>query len=91
LVLTVVGIAAAVGRAVHPGDLTIRAEPVRTRIFEALGLKDPLLAERRAELERVDGRFRAYRAATLFHVLPEALFLGMAPLQFSSRVRRRHL
>jgi uncharacterized membrane protein len=89
--LTAVGVAAAIGRAIHPGDLTSRAEVVRERVFEALGLTDPLLAVRPAEIQRVDARFAAHPRATLLHVLPGGLFLVAAPLQFSSWIRRRHL
>jgi uncharacterized membrane protein len=89
--LTTVGVAAAVGRALHPGDLTRRADVVRNRLFEALDLTDPLLAERPAEVERVDSRFAAHPRATLLHVVPGGLFLLVAPLQFSPWIRRRHL
>src|SRR5262245_3306185 len=88
-VLTVVGVAAAVGRAMHPGDLTRLAEPVREQIFNDLGFVDPLLAERPAEVDRVDRRFAAHPRATLLHVVPGGLFLLVAPLQFSARIRAR--
>jgi uncharacterized membrane protein len=90
-VLTIVGVAAAVGRAMHPGDLTRRAEVVRERIYAALGLQDPLLAERPAEVEKVDRRFAAHPRMTLLHVVPGGLFLLLAPFQFSSWIRSRHL
>ncbi len=93
--LTTVGIAAAVGRAMHPEDLTAVvtrvADPVRAKVFAALGLEDPLLAERPAEVARVDSRFAAHPRTTLLHVVPGGLFLLIAPLQFSSWIRRRHV
>ncbi|HEY7514107.1 MAG TPA: DUF2306 domain-containing protein, partial [Vicinamibacteria bacterium] len=89
--LSIVGLAAAVGRALHPGDLTALAEPFRERIFRALELEDPGLAQRAAEFERVDSRFRAHPGLTLLHVVPGGLFLLVAPLQFSSRIRARHV
>jgi uncharacterized membrane protein len=92
VLLTMVGVAAAVGRATCPGNLTRLAEPVRQQIFEAFGLHDALLAsERAAEIERVDSRFAAHPRATLLHVVPGGLFLLVAPLQFSSRIRARRI
>jgi uncharacterized membrane protein len=91
VLLTIVGIAAAAARATYPGDFTLRAEVGRERIFQALGLEDPRLAERPAEIEKVDRRFAAHPWLTRLHVLPGALFLLVAPFQFSSRIRLRHL
>jgi uncharacterized membrane protein len=90
VLLTSVGIAAAVGRGLHPGDLTARAAPYRERIFEFLDLEDPRHAERAAQFEGVDSRFRAHPALTRLHVVPGGLFLLFAPLQFSPWIRTRH-
>ena len=90
MLLTIVGIAAAAARATYPGDVTLRAEVARERMFQALGLEDPRLAERPAEIEKVDRRFAAHPWMTRLHVVPGGLFLLFAPLQFSSWIRTRH-
>jgi uncharacterized membrane protein len=56
----------------------------------ALGRVDPFLAQRAEEVALFDGRFGQLRLATLAHVIPGGLFLLLAPLQFSSRVRKRY-
>jgi len=91
IVLAAIGVAAAVGRGVFPGDLAAREEPVRQRILQALDRDDPFESQRARELDLVDGRFGAHPAATLLHVLPGAVFLLLAPLQFSARIRGGHL
>ncbi len=91
ILLVTVGVVAAVGRATFPGDLTIRAEPSRLELMRALERGDPLLAERPAELERIDRRFRRYSFMTVLHVVAGGLFLVLATLQFSARIRSRHL
>jgi uncharacterized membrane protein len=88
--LIAVGVMAAVGRALFPGDLVFRVEPTRTRLMEAAGIHDPLAAQRWAELARFDGRLGAHPVITHLHVVPGALFLLLAPLQFSSRIRAGH-
>jgi hypothetical protein len=59
--LSGLGVAAAVGRAVFVADLTSRAEPVRQRLMAAWDRDDPLSANRPAELAEVDGRFARYQ------------------------------
>ena len=44
-----------------------------------------------ALVRMVEQRFRDHTAVTLLHIVPGALFLALAPLQFSSRFRSRHL
>ena len=90
-VLVVIGVGAAVGRIVFADDFVTRAEPVRQRLMEALDREDPFALERPAEVARVDGKFAAHPLLTLLHVLPGGIFLLFAPLQFSARIRTRHL
>jgi uncharacterized membrane protein len=89
--LIAIGVTAAIGRALFPGDLVFRVEPTRTRLLEAAGIHDPLAAQRPAELAHFDGRLGAHPVITYLHVVPGALYLLLAPLQFSSRIRARHL
>jgi len=88
--LVIVGVAGAALRLVHPADSGTRLEPVRQQILEALHVAQPLHSERAAELDRFDSRFAAYPLATLLHVLPGAIFLLLAPLQFLTRGRPRY-
>lgn len=91
VLLGIIGVAAALGRSLWTADLVHRAEPHRERIMRALHRDDPFALRRAEELERMDGRFAAHPYATLLHVVPGALFLILAPFQFSSRVRSRHI
>lgn len=86
-----IGVGAAVARWLYQGDLAVRADPVRQKIFSALELVDPFSAQRSAELDRFDARFAENSRATLLHIVPGGVFLILAPLQFSSWLRRRHL
>ena len=91
IMLIVIGVGAAIGRGVFPGDFLSRAEPVRQRTMDALDRNDPFASTRSAEVAAVDGRFGAHPVMTLLHVLPGGLFLLLASLQFSARIRRRHV
>lgn len=88
--LTLVGVTAAAARATFPADLAARAEPVRALLLASLDLTDPRAAERPGEVARFDGVFARHPRLTLLHVVPGGLFLALAPLQFSSRLRDRH-
>jgi len=59
--------------------------------MDALLRDDPFALERPVELARVDGRFAAHPLLTLVHVLLGGFFLLVAPLQFSARIRTRHI
>ena len=48
-------------------------------------------AEIEADTRRMVRKFAAFPLPTLSHVLPAALFLILAPLQFSRRIRTRHI
>lgn len=88
--LTAIGLTAALARASFPADLAGRVDPVRALLLASLGITDPLAAQRPAEVQRFDGPFAAHPRLTLLHVVPGGLFLALAPLQFSSRLRDRH-
>lgn len=90
-VLVTIGVGASLGRGAFPGDFAARADPIRQRTYDALHREDPFAAERPGEIRHFDGRFGADRFLTLLHVLPGAVFLVLAPLQFSSRLRNRHI
>lgn len=91
LVLVAIGVAAAAGRSAYLGDFARRGDPLRQRILDALDREDPHTVQRVIELERVDRRFAAHPHATLLHTLPGGAFLILASLQFSRRLRRRHV
>jgi len=78
LVLATLGVAASIGRALHVGDLAMRAEPTRQRLLHAFDRIDRFPEQRAAEVAQADGRFGSHRTATLWHVLPGGLFLALA-------------
>jgi uncharacterized membrane protein len=84
-----IGVGASFGRAVFVSDFATRAEPLRQQILHALDRDDASGAERAVDLSIFDGRYGAHSLATVLHVLPGGLFLLLAPLQFSTRVRVR--
>lgn len=90
-VLVAIGVAAAIGRAVFPADALTQGDWIRQWSFEALGRTDPFASDRPGELARVDGRFAAHPFLIVLHVVTGAIFLLMAPLQFSRRMRANHL
>jgi len=89
--LVLIGVGAVVGRGVFPGDFARRAEPARQEVLAALDREDPLAAQRPAEIDRFDDRFGDDPLMTMLHILPGGLLLLLAPLQFSSRIRNRHI
>jgi uncharacterized membrane protein len=89
--LVIVGVGAGVGRGVFHADFATRVDPFREHVLGALHREDPFLSQRSKELDRVDRRFAVNPLATLLHVLPGAMFLILAPLQFSSRIRDRYI
>lgn len=91
VLLVTIGGAAATARGIFPADLTTRLEPFRERVLDALLIDDPFALERAEQLDRFDRRFAAHPSATLLHVVLGGLFLVLAPLQFSARLRSRHL
>jgi uncharacterized membrane protein len=91
ILLALLGVAAALGRALFLTDFVTRAEPFRQHLFDALRLDDPHMLQRAEEVARFDHRFAAHPFLTLLHVVPGAIFLVLAPLQFSSRVRNGYV
>jgi uncharacterized membrane protein len=91
VLLGLVGVAAAIARAAFQEDLAVRIDPFREEAMRFLDRQDPFVLDRGEELARFDSRFAAHRLATLLHVLPGAVFLTLAPWQFSSRLRNRHI
>ena len=91
VLLAMIGVVAALGRGAFPADLTTRADPFREQLLRSLHREDPFRLQRAVELSLVDGRFAAHPFVILLHVLPGGLFLLLAPLQFSSRIRNRHI
>jgi uncharacterized membrane protein len=89
--LVTIGLFSVVGRGVFPGDFSTRADPFRQRVLDAFHRQDPLASTRPAELDRFDRRFAAAPLVTMLHILPGGLLLVLAPLQFSSRIRNRHI
>ena len=91
VLLVLIGVAAAIARAVFLDDAGAQLEPFRQQLLSALQRNDPFWAERREELRRFDGRFAAHPLLTLLHVLPGGILLTLAPFQFSRRIRSRHI
>lgn len=89
--LVLVGVAASIGRSVYPGDFAMRAEPFRVELLSLFGRHDPALMYRPEDLEHLDSRFRHHPLATRVHVVAGGVFLVLVSLQFSSRIRRRHI
>jgi uncharacterized membrane protein len=90
LVLSLVGITAAVYRSAYLRDATTRVEPLRQRVLHTFARTDPRAAARPAELARFDARFAAHPLLTRAHVISGAIFLAFAPLQFWGQLRTRH-
>lgn len=90
IVFVLVGVASAALRVTNPTDSGTRMEPLRQAVFATLHLTQQHADERAAELDRFDSRFAAHRGATLLHVVPGALVLLLAPLQFLTRGRSRY-
>jgi uncharacterized membrane protein len=91
IVLVMIGVASGIARGVFIDDFATRLEPMRQGLLDAFRRDDALASERGAEMAWFDGRFAAHPVVTLLHVLPGAGFLLLAPLQFSARIRRRHI
>lgn len=86
--LSLLGVAASVPRMLFPGDAVTRMEPVRRLLLDGIGRQGAIHTV--DALERFDGRFGAHPVMTFLHVVPGAVLLAFAPLQFSSRIRNRH-
>jgi uncharacterized membrane protein len=91
VLLCLIGVGAAVGRTVFTADLSTRMLPARAVILEAFDRRDPDPEGYAALVRYTDSRYAAHPRLALMHVLPGALFLLLAPLQFSRTIRRRNL
>ncbi len=91
VILVLIGVATAIARAVFLDDLVTHGERFRQQRLSALERSDPFWAKRREDVRRFDGRFAAHPLLTLLHVLPGGILLTLAPLQFSRRIRSRHI
>ena len=91
VLFVIVGVTAVVGRGGFLADFATRADPFRQRVLAAFHLEDPFLPQRAEELDRFDRRYAADPVLTLLHILPGGVFLILAPLQFSSRLRSRYI
>jgi uncharacterized membrane protein len=69
----------------------MRIKPVRQRLVDLLPGPSRAGPDRSAALAHFDGRFAAHPLWTLLHIAPGGVFLRLAPLQFSSSFRNRHL
>jgi uncharacterized membrane protein len=104
LLLAFLGLLSSVGRAVSVFESVILHDgplPPMSRLDrESVALTSALLGiepgsslyrDGQEQNERFLGKFNHNPTATLLHVVPAALFMILAPLQFSSRIRSRHL
>ena len=89
LLLSLIGVGAAVYRTTFVDDAAMRVEPWRARFLDVARLTDPLQSDRLAQVAAFDRRFAAHPFATLLHVAPGGLFLALVPLQFVAAMRRR--
>ena len=90
ILLAMIGVASAIGRGIFLDDFATRIEPGRQAFMDGLR-DDPRAAERAADVAWLDRRFAAHPIVTVLHLLPGGIFLVLAPLQFSARLRRRHI
>lgn len=86
LVLCLVGVTAAVNRALYVADAGARLQA--TNVFASLGVQ--VSPADSARMALVDRRFGQRPALTRLHVVAGGLFLLLAPLQFWRGLRNRH-
>ncbi|MFN0097431.1 MAG: DUF2306 domain-containing protein [Gemmatimonadaceae bacterium] len=86
LVLCLIGITAAVHRALHVADAGARVQAAG--VFDALGVR--VSAADSARLALTDHRFAQRPSLTRLHVIAGGLFLLLAPLQFWRRLRNSY-
>jgi uncharacterized membrane protein len=91
VLLVVIGVGSAGARGYFRADFAARLDPLRQQVLEILDRKDPDALQRAAELDRFDRRFATHPVSTILHVLPGGIFLVLALLQFSPRIRSRHI
>jgi uncharacterized membrane protein len=79
--LVLIGVAVGVRRTVH-------LVPIVTHGYRPPAVSSNL---RLAQLSALDDLFAQHPVLTLVHIVPGMLFMILGPLQFSSRIRARHL
>lgn len=103
VLLALLGMAASVGRTYSVASGLLGPKPVpeispldewSTRATGVLAGVPPgseRFRELQPEVVRFLGKFNRYPGTTLLHVVPGALIMLLAPLQFSRRIRARHI
>lgn len=104
VVLALIGVIASFGRGVSVMQLLRSEQRPRPELsrFDSLNMVNsapiyrasPGSAELRTidrETRRFTRKFSEYPGVTLLHILPAALFMLLAPLQFSRSIRARHI
>lgn len=89
VILVLVGLAAAMARTVHVADATVRVELTMRELFPALARRVPDPDARMRDVTEFDRRFGRHPFVARLHTIGGAMFLILAPLQFSAPLRRR--
>jgi len=80
-ILVGIGVASTINRALALKNGALFFDPIRATL-PATELQD---------LEKYDRGFGTHPVLTFLHIIPGSLFLILAPFQFSSRIRNRHI
>ncbi len=88
VVLVIIGVVTTIARGLFLADLGARMEPTRHKILVSFRI---FPSQRIAEVKEFDSRFGANPSITMLHILPGGFFLTFALLQFSPRIRTRHI
>lgn len=104
IILALIGVLASVGRGISMKQVLQSPERPRSGLsrFDSMNVvhSAPIYGaapgsaryrEIEAETRRFVGKFSRYPGTTLLHILPAALFLALAPFQFSRRIRARNI
>jgi hypothetical protein len=88
--LILIGVSSSALRVAAPRFANDVAVPARAQALVTLGIEDTRAQERVLQVQQFEDKFTRHRAAILWHVVPGALFLLFAPLQFVRRIRGRY-
>lgn len=88
--LILIGVSSSAVRVAAPRFAHEVVVPTRARALVSLGIVDSRAQERALQVQEFEDKFTRHRAAILWHVIPGALFLLFAPLQFVRRIRGRY-
>ena len=88
--LILIGVSSSAIRVAAPRFAHEVVVPTRARALVSMGIVDARAQERAAQVQEFEEKFTRHRAAILWHVIPGALFLLFAPLQFVRRIRGRY-